>query len=209
MANNEKSVYWLLPMSLKNVVFNTPKGDVTVLSLMGAEFILIKDKDISPNEKDVVVQTPYGKLIYRPKMSKTSDGQLSKSFNVTKTFCKKLYPKVTRKLFGDGIPAIYDFEDIEQRRAFMQKVLESNVILGLVGMSGKKGFLKRVTPITPLKELDKMEASLMESKYKTADNYYGNMTKLYETFELLIEKMSLVKDNKKREEQFQKFETLM
>lgn len=204
-----KSTYWLLPMLLKDVVFNTPNGNTTVLSLKGAEFILIKDKDVSPSESDVIVTTPYGKLIYRPKLSRTSEGQLSKSFNVTKTFCKKLYPKVTRKLFGDSIPVLYDFEDIEHRRAFMQKVLESNIILGVIGASGKKGFLKRVAPIAPLKEIDKMESSLMESKYKSADNYYGRMTKLYETFELLIEKMNLVKDNKKREEQFHKFETLM
>ena len=202
----EKKTYWILPMAIKDVTFNTPKGKTTVVSLTGAEFLLIKDKKSDSQKDDVVVETPYGKLIYRPKIGREDGVQITKTFNVTTSFCKKLYPKVVRKLWGESLPEIYDFKEIDQRRVFINKVLDSNVVLGIVGASGKKGFLKRVTPVAPLKELDKMENIFMESASVTYDR---RANKLYSTFERLIEKMSLIKDEKKRSEMYHRLETLM
>lgn len=202
----EKSTYWILPLSAKEITFDTPRGKTVVASVSGAEFSLIKEKGAIIDKSDVVVNTPFGDLIYRPRFSKTDGSQLTKSFNVTKSFCKKLYPKVTRKLWGESLPELFDFEELEHRMKFIQKVIESNIVLGVVGASGKKGFLKRVTPIAPLKELDRFENILMESEI---DVYENNITTLYGTLERLIEQMSAMGESKRKQQIIDKFETLM
>jgi len=194
--SNIKKIYWVLPVKVERKVYERFNRENVVISIQALAFDLIKGQ---AQEGDVTVITPIGDLVYRPRMSRSTGQQMTKRFNATKTFCKKLYPKVTRKLFADDEPITFDFSDEASISAFMKMVVSSDVILGITGQEGKKGILKRVSPVSPLRDngIADVQSSLLEA------------TEFFASLEYLIDKLGRVEDDLLREMEYDKIDMLL
>jgi len=193
MAEKNRKIYWVLPRSVEKKSFDRFDKVTETASIQSLAYDLIKGQS---REGDLIIITPVGELIYRPRINQAGE-QMTKRFNATKTFCTKLLPKVTRKLFPDGNIPEYDFTQIDHILDFMKRIVESGVVLGVVGQEGKKGILKRVSPISPLKEVQNSNSLLMEA--------YD----VYSTVESLFNKIGMIENDLIRETEYDELQILL